>query len=698
MASLSGRSPLFAAALYIITASGASAEDGTLSIVSNGEVVGWVNATREGNRLSIDYHVDDNGRGPKHREDILFGDDGFPTAWTVKGTSLMGGAVSESYSWSKGRAVWASQADSGNVLAHKPRLYVVNDGSPVNLAVYANIALANGGSIDVLPSGRLTVNKLRDMTVGGTQVGLYRLEGIDLTPDYLLLDGAGELFATVGPTGAAIRKGQEGEVPKLLQLGAELSRERVQAITRKVANRYDVPVRVQNVRIFDPRAGVVGPLSTVVFMRDRITQIIPGNAQDPGDQVVVDGEGGTLIPGLHDMHSHTSLESGLFYLAAGVTETRDMGNKNAFLLDLLPRLENGEIAGPHVVPAGFLEGRSPFSARNGFIPESLEEAIKDVRWYADRGYHAIKIYNSFNPEWVKPVAAEAHRLGLQVSGHVPAFSSPDRVIREGYNTIAHLNQLMLGWLLSPTDDTRTPLRLTGMARAADLDLASPRVQSTLSLMKHHGTSLDTTAVILERLMLSRAGKVADGDRDYLAHMPIGYQRYRKRTFVPLATPADDVRYFKAFDRILATMKLLDEQGIQLLPGTDDATGFTVQREVELYVKAGLTPAKALRLATLDAASLLGQDHDRGSIERGKLADFVLIAGDPTKDILAIKRPRLVVRNGTVYRPADIYQALGIAPFASAPPMKTPVTNGDGNEVTGTRSMFGDTGHSDGLHD
>ena len=72
--------------------------------------------------------------------------------------------------------------------------------------------------------------------------------------------------------------------------------------------------------------------------------------------------------------------------------------------------------------------------------------MKAVHWYADRGYREIKIYNSFNPDWMKPVAAEAHRLGLGVTGHVPAFSSPDRVIADGYDTIAHINQLMLGWL------------------------------------------------------------------------------------------------------------------------------------------------------------------------------------------------------------------------------------------------------------
>src|SRR5690606_31567428 len=101
------------------------------------------------------------------------------------------------------------------------------------------------------------------------------------------------------------------------------------------------------------------------------------------------GEGGTLVPGLHDMHAHNSLDSGLWYLAAGVTSTRDMGNDNDFLMRLIPRIENGELAGPRIVRNGFLEGRSPYSARNGFVAESLDEALESVRWYANNGYWQI---------------------------------------------------------------------------------------------------------------------------------------------------------------------------------------------------------------------------------------------------------------------------------------------------------------------
>ncbi|MDZ4319956.1 MAG: amidohydrolase family protein, partial [Phenylobacterium sp.] len=352
------------------------------------------------------------------------------------------------------------------------------------------------------------------------------------------------------------------------------------------------------------------------------------------------------------------------------TATRDQGNDNDRLMGMVEGLESGELAGPRIVRNGFLEGRSPYSARHGFIPETLEEGLENVRWYAERGYWQIKIYNSMNPDWVGPLAAEARRLGMGVTGHVPAFSNPDRVLMDGYDDIAHINQLMLGWILDPEEDTRTPLRLTGMARASDLDLTSERVLSTVRYMSENGKALDTTAMILERLMLSRSGQVHPADAPYFDHVPVAYQRYRKRSFVTLGEGQyeTDAAYQAGFGKVLEVLKLLDDNNVQLLPGTDDGTGFSVHRELEVYVMAGISPAKTLRLATLDAERYFGRDHELGSIARGKLADLILVEGDPTTDISDIRQVRMTMVGGVVYYPAEIYDHLNVKPFAAPPPV------------------------------
>jgi hypothetical protein len=662
----------FVIGLAAALALGAAARAETQSFVAmaGGEKVGHLTAEVAGRHVAIDYAVVNNGRGPKAREQIDMDAAGFPTRWTIEGESLFGAPVHEHFTWTPGTAEWASQADKGSAAAAKPVLYIGNDVSPWMLGVYVKALLKGPGhTLPVLPSGSLRVQEVKKLTLGEGKAAqaltIYELSGIDLSPENVALDAKGQLFAA----GGVIREGYEKYLPELGKANREIAQARAEDAQKELAHHFIGPVRIKNVRIFDPVALKLSGLSQVVVYGDRIATVTPqDDAATPKGETVIDGQGGTLVPGLHDMHSHTSLASNLFNLAAGVTATRDMGNDNQALLGIVDGLQSGRLAGPRIVRNGFLEGRSPYSARNGFIADTLPQAIDDVHWYADHGYWQIKIYNSFPPDWVAPVAAEAHRLGMGVTGHVPAFSSPDRVIRDGYNSIAHINQLMLGWILDPKEDTRTPLRLTGMARAKDLDLSSPRVRTTIELMKSHRVSLDTTTMTLERLMLSRSGEVQAGDAPYLDHVPIGYQRYRKRSFVTIRTPADDAAYQESFKTILQVMKLLDDEHIQMLPGTDDTTGFAQLRELELYVKAGISPARTLRMDTLDCETYFGRDSQLGTIERGKLADFILVDGDPTADISKIRNTRMTMVGGVAYYPSEIYRFLSIKPFTTPPPV------------------------------
>ena len=103
-----------------------------------------------------------------------------------------------------------------------------------------------------------------------------------------------------------------------------------------------------------------------------------------------------------------------------------------------------------------------------------------------------------------------------------------------------------------------------------------------------------------------------------------------------------------------------------MPGTDTGGAFTLHRELELYQRLGMTPAEILARATLEMAQHTGRDQTLGSIERGKVADFFLVPGDPTKDLKAIKTIRMVVRGGVVYFPSEVYPKLGVRPFTTAP--------------------------------
>ncbi|PQA85996.1 amidohydrolase family protein [Hyphococcus luteus] len=650
-----------------------AAEVKNFTVIAAGEKVGSLSATIDGNVTEIDYIVRNNGRGPKISERIVTDKKGRVLDWSIEGEALFGGEITETYAWENGRAQWRSEADSGVTDAEVPGIYIANDASPWENGVYAK-ALVKAGldEAPVLPGGAIRLQRLGEDRLGegrdSLPVVIYAISSLDLHPNFFMLDRDGDFAAEISGGAIAIREGYEDEAPRLAELARKLNRDVVEGLEEQLAHKYDAPVHYQNVRIFDPKNGVTTAPAQVTVFQGRIAAIDYDNpAAAPRDgEVVIDGEGGVLVPGLHDMHTHSTIWSGLYYLAAGVTSTRDQGNNPQDIIKLAADINAGVLPGPRIVRNGFIEGRSPYSSRTAFIADTLDQALSYVRWYADHGFFQIKLYNSAKPEWVKPLAAEAHRLGLKVSGHVPAFMSPDDAIRAGYDDIAHMNQLVLGWLLEEGEDTRTTLRLTALTRAAYLDLDEEKVRDTIALMKEHNVALDTTNVIIERIMLSRAGEVADGDKPYLSHAPIGYQRYRKRSYVSLEDPETDREYRDSMKKMIKLTGILHRNGVTLLPGTDDTTGFTVHRELELYAKAGIPNAEVLRIATLGSEAYLNNDQDAGSIETGKVADFFLIPHDPVKDISNVRDVRLVSRGDRIYYPSEIYDALSFRPFAKPP--------------------------------
>jgi hypothetical protein len=643
------------------------------AVIAIGERIGTLAVTTTGRRVAIDWRVDQNGRGPKLKEKVELGPEGLPVSWDIAGVAGVGAPVKESFSVRDGRARWRSLDDSGEARAVAP-LYLPNNASPWSLGACLRALHASpSGRRAALPGGELRLEKVRDVRAGegagAVPLAAYAIWGLDLAPVFVLEGANGRFAGTIAPGFVVVDEALAPRFAELSRLAEELGADALRRLTAAVTHRLDGPVYLANVRVFDAQAAALGPKVTVAVYGDAVASV--REEPPPAGVAVIDGEGGTVLPGLHDLHAHSYDWGGPLHVAAGVTSTRDPGNDNAVLLALVPKIDAGELLGPRIQRAGFLEGRSPFSARTGFVVDSLAEGLEKVRWYADHGYRGLKIYNSMTPDWVAPLATEAHRLGLRVSGHVPAFMTSERAVRDGYDEINHVNQLVLSWVIGPKDDTRTPFRFTALGeRLGKLDLASEPVQRMVRLMKERGTTLDPTLAIFQQMLLARPGKTSPNDAPWLDHVPVPIQRTRRAAVLDVK-PAQYAAYEASWERLEEVIRLLHREGIRLVPGTDDMPGFMLDSELESWVKAGLSPPEVLQAATLGAARYLGTDQRLGAIAPGKLADLLLVDGDPTQDISAIRKVRLVMKGGAIFLPEEIHRALGVQPFA--PAVKLPPT-------------------------
>jgi hypothetical protein len=513
--------------------------------------------------------------------------------------------------------------------------------------------------------------KLTDASVtqgGETRaVTLYAVRGADLEPQYIWMNADGKrAFATIFPGFAQlILKGWEAQAAALEQQQLEAQEAYLKDIARRDRHELPQPVLIKNARVFDSEHAVLGPLQDVYVNRGRIAAVYEAGSPSQTPGTVIDAKGRTLLPGLIDMHAHVSPGDYLLNLAAGVTTVRDMGNDNTTLAGEIDRLNRHDAIGPHVVTAGFIEGKSPFNASGGILVDSLDGARRAVDFYAQRGYPQIKIYNSFKPEWVAETTAYAHQRGLRVSGHIPAFMKAEDAVKNGYDEIQHINQVLLNFYVKPDTDTRTLERFTLIAENAyALDLDAPPFQDFIKLLVAHKTVLDPTLGAFEAQFTQKPGELNPSFAVVAQHLPITLRRSFYKSESEL-TDAIAPRWRASFQKMLDAVARFHRAGIPIVSGTDDFAGFTLQREFELYVKAGIPANEVLRIATWNGATYARVLTDRGSIERGKRADLILVDGDPTRDISSIRNVALVLQDGDAYYPAELYAELGVKPFAPA---------------------------------
>jgi imidazolonepropionase-like amidohydrolase len=613
------------------------------------------------------FTFNDRGRGPDVQTTMTLDATGAPRTYRATGHSYLKAPVDERLDDAGGTLRWKSTSEHGAAPAGAAFYVPLQSGYDSSGLLARAVLRARDHRVALLPAGEVWLedDSARDLEIAGVKRHLRRLAiaGSGFEPWLVWLDEHDEWFAEVSPWSSLIQVGAESAIPALVADDQAWTAARSAKLAATLAQRLPAAgLAIVHAQLFDSERRAVVPDVTVIVVGDRITAVGPTAtiAVPPGARVI-DAHGRSLLPGLWDMHVHLGDGYGALQLAAGITTVRDLGNNIDDLTARIQRFDAGTELGPHVLRAGLIDGPGPFAAPTGVLAGTPDEATAAVKRFADAGYAQIKIYSSVPPALVPVIAAAAHARGLRVSGHIPSGMNAAEAVEQGYDELQHVNFLFLRFLAGPGDDTRTPLRFTRVAeRAADLDLAGEDVRRFLDLLVAHKTVLDPTLATFHGMITADPGDLDPVLAPYAGRLPAQVERGAKGGGLP-APDGKRERYRASYAALLRMVKLAWDRKIPIVAGTDDIAGLSLSHELELYVQAGIPAPDVLALATLGAARVMGADRDAGSIAVGKRGDLVLVDGDPTRDIAAVRNTDMVVCRGAVYDAAALFAAVGMRP-------------------------------------
>ncbi|TMI96820.1 MAG: hypothetical protein E6H06_02995 [Bacteroidetes bacterium] len=638
----------------------------TYSIVNSGNIKGFDKYWKYSDGSFGEwYQYNDRGRGDSMRMVFREDEQGFPTYLSASGKDYMKNDVFEEFSLGNGKAKWKNNAEDEQRDVKEKLFY---SGLKANGGHLVKALRANGNKLKMLPYGEIHLTELEKHVVASgpeqKSIWLVQIDGFGLTPSYSWIDENNMDFASVSEWNSSILKGFEKNIDELLAIQKKYQTSFFNQLASTLAQEADKDILIRAVTIFNAVDASIIKNKDVLIHNGVIQKIAVGNSIEKGASFVIDGKGKTILPGLWDMHVHfTDNTDGILHMAAGVTHVRDMGNSE-ILLDRIKQIAEGRIIGPRVeIMSGFIDGAGPFAAPTGVLINNIEEGKKAISNYAAKGYQQIKFYSSIKPEWVKPLIDDAKQHHLRVAGHIPAFMTATEAINAGYDEVTHMNMLVLNFF-GDTVDTRSPLRFSLPAqKAATLDLHGAAMRQFIQLLKDKNITVDPTLAVFEEMFTARDKQVSEMFKSTVGHFPLQWQRNIKAGGGGLPVPQGmDEVYRQSFDVFLKITKLLYDNGIRIVPGTDGLAGFTLHRELELYVKAGIPSNKVLQLATYGTATYTGKEKEYGSIQEGKLADIILVEGNPVEDITNLHRTKLIITQGKIYDPAKLYRAISITPF------------------------------------
>lgn len=428
-------------------------------------------------------------------------------------------------------------------------------------------------------------------------------------------------------------------------------------------------------RVIDGRGHPAADDQTVIVRDGRIVAIgTTSSVAVPADATTLDLSGKTLLPGLVMLHEHLYFTSRAsttapfhvnemeysfprLYLACGLTSIRTAGCIEPYTdLELKSRIDIGLVAGPKLhLTAPYLEGY-PAAIPQLHSVDGPEDAARLVNFWADKGFTSFKLYMHLSRAAAKAAIDAAHARHLKVTGHIGAMTYREAA-ELGIDNLEHGFYAATDFVHDKKAD-ELPKPAAVQASIEALDVNGPEADALIRELITRHVAITSTLPVFEA---SVPGRPILSPRELDAFSSTARENYLK-TWARVNGP-NDGRTLATWKKMLALEKKFFDAGGTLLAGTDPTgygaviAGFGSLRELELLVEAGLTPVQAIQVGSYNGATFLGIEREVGSIETGKAADLVVVAGDPTKTISDIRKVEIVFKDGLGFDPQKMMDSV-----------------------------------------
>jgi Amidohydrolase family len=455
-----------------------------------------------------------------------------------------------------------------------------------------------------------------------------------------------------------------------LVLAGSLSAQRP-ALSDQVRQQYisldSSTIVIAGVTLIDGRGGAARRSQTVVIREGKIAEVGAG-VKPPAGAYVIDGTGMTLIPGMVGMHDHMfytaagghanqmSFTAPRLYLGSGVTTIRTTGSRSPYAdINLKKVVDAGDVPGPRIhITTPYLTGGE--GGGSMFATDDPEAARRFVAYWASEGVTWVKFYTNVSRASMKAAIDEAHRHGMKATGHLCSVTFAE-AMDLGLDDFAH-------GVLTSTDfitDKQPDKCPTNVLKQTD-SLASgdsPAAKALIARMVKKGVSMTTTMPVYEALYPHRP--VTDERSLELMAPAVRTAYIANRQFIDSVPnwifTSDGFARALAFDKAFYSAGGLLANGVDPTGNGGALPGFGDQRGYELLREAGLTAEQAVQVVSYNGARILGVADKLGSVEKGKLADLVLLEGDLTQDPSVIRNVVTVFKDGYGYDPKKLVDAV-----------------------------------------